>query len=359
MFHASFVSSLAPAPSDTPAEKLRKQQELAKHHSQCGWLGTAWFQRLNIHDRHFVSNECFLSAVALHLSLPIAAFEGCSCTCGLPGGLTPSSAPRHIVGCNAFAKLPRSETFQTAFDAIIWEMCPSAYIEGSQPAHGSTPRCVSYASVPVTRFGVPVIDAATGLQAVREVIPDRVVRNFSDHQMGTSGRYVIDTVIPSPEVAEFLDMQGGLSSSRTPGLAAQSGYAQKFATYNNLLKPGDRLLAVSVESWGAVHDSIRDLLTAWAKALRQAGEAVCGPPAAERDTIARDILQCWRMHLSVALMHGRVDYLHAARLKVSGQKGPARSASAANEIRVSNPLRRALMLGRPGGGRWGEDDDAP
>jgi hypothetical protein len=139
--------------------------------------------------------------------------------------------------------------------------------------------------------------------------------------------------------------------------AAQASYARKYATYSHLLKPGDRLLAVSAESWGAVHRAVLELLERWAKALRQEGADACGPPTAAQDTIARDNLQIWKMLLSVALMHGRVDYALAAGRKVQGIRGPARSAAEANELRVGNPIQRAHELGKlVGGGRWGEDD---
>jgi hypothetical protein len=50
------------------------------------------------------------------------------------------------------------------------------------------------ASVPVLKVdGTPELDTATGLPKWRDVIPDRVIRHFVDHQMGLSGRYVVDT----------------------------------------------------------------------------------------------------------------------------------------------------------------------
>ena len=151
---------------------------------------------------------------------------------------------------------------------------------------------------------------------------------------------------------------GGMGGCGVGDTAAQAGYAQKYATYVHLLKPGDRLLAVPAESWGALHGSALELLERWAKALRQEGADACGPPTTAQDTIARDILQIWKMRLSVALMHGRVDYVMSAARKVQGIRGPARTAAEANELRVGNPIRRAQLLGQlvgggaVGRGRW-------
>jgi len=162
-FHATFVSSRA-------ADSVL----MARHHSQTGYLGMVWFQRLNQPGAHHISSAAFCTAVALHLGLPIAAFEGLTCGCGTC--LTAASGPLHIVSCNQFAKLARSETFQHAFDSIIYDVCPDARIEGAKPARGQQRQCGTYASVPVVRGGAPVLDTATGLPALRAVIPDRVAR---------------------------------------------------------------------------------------------------------------------------------------------------------------------------------------
>jgi hypothetical protein len=142
-----------------------------------------------------------------------------------------------------------------------------------------------------------------------------------------------------------------MGSAVQAGVAAQAGYAEKFATYAHLLKPRDRLLAVSVESWGTVHGGLIELLEKWARALRQAGADAVGPPTAAQDTIVRNILQIWKMRLSVALMHGRVDYALRAGLKVQGIRGPPRPSTQANALRVGSPVQRALHLGKSRGGR--------
>jgi hypothetical protein len=146
----------------------------------------SWFQRLNQPGPHHISGADFACAVALHLSLPLAGFEGLSCTCGK--ALTAESGPLHIVSCNQFAKLPRSETFQHAFDSIIYDVCKDARIEeGVKRANGKQTQCASYATVPVLdRNGNPKLDA-DGVPKLKDIIPDRVVRNMLDHQIGPSG----------------------------------------------------------------------------------------------------------------------------------------------------------------------------
>ena len=55
-------------------------------------------------------------------------------------------------------------------------------------------------------------------------------------------------------------------------------------------------------------------------------------------------MMVWRMRLSVALLHGRVNLVHAAVAKLHG--APARTNTAAH--RISHPLGFVRALGRFG-----------
>jgi hypothetical protein len=282
---------------------------------------------------HHISNEAFTTAVALHLSLPIAAFEGLTCGCGCK--LTGASGPLHIVSCNQFAKLPRSETFQHAFDSITQEVCKEVRIEGAKRANGQQTQCAPYATVPVVdAAGNPVLDAA-GVQKLKDIIPDRVVRQMLDDQIGPSGRYIVDTAIPSPEAASHRDAAAARDLA-----AAGKTYARKYAIYTPVLKPHDVLLPVVCESWGGLHPGTEERLLKWAKYLDR--QAPSGDRDIPSDTLNPQIMGIWRMRLSCALLLGRVGLVFSALDKLAGV--PARSSTLAS--RITCPLFRVQEFGR-------------
>jgi hypothetical protein len=175
---------------------------------------------------------------------------------------------------------------------------------------------------------------SAGLPLLRSVIPDRVVRQMLDDQLGPSGRYVIDTAIPSPEASHH----AGAAASAALA-AAQRTYARKFAIYTPLLQPHDVLLAVVCESWGGLHPGVRERLSKWSRFLERdssVGDRIDG------DSLSPQILQIWRMRLSCALLLGRVNLVFSALDKLQGV--PARSSSHA--YRISHPFVRAQEFGR-------------
>jgi hypothetical protein len=335
-YRENFVSSLAPADIDSKKEARRKKQMLAKHRSQAGYLGMAWFQRLNHRQgAHHVSCEAFVMGVALHLSLPVAAFDGLTCGCGKK--LTAASGPLHIVSCNQFAKLPRSETFQHAFDSIIYDVCKDARIEGVKRANGKQTQCASYATVPVLdRNGNPKLDA-DGVPKLKDIIPDRVVRNMLDHQIGPSGAYIIDTAIASPEAAHHI--KGAKGSAATDLAAANTTWKRKEKIYTPVLKQNHILLPVVCESWGGLHTGVLKILRAWARYLDL--QAPATDREVESDCLSPQIIAIWRMRLSCALLLGRVGLVFSALDKLAGV--PARTSTLGHKI--SHPLYRIQELG--------------
>ena len=319
-FTADFVQSIA---ADRAAS--------AKHLSQTGFLGSLWFKRINRPGVHFIDNSQFLLGVALHLSLPVAAFEGCTCGCNLR--LSAATGPLHVQSCSQFGKLERSETFQHAFDSIIYDLPGNVWIEGAKRTDGKATRCAAYATVPVTdRQGEPVLDAHTGLPKLKDIIPDRVAGGVIDGMLGPSGRYVIDTCIVAPECPSY-----STSAATTALHAAGTAHATKLRTYTPHLRTGDHLLPVVCETWGGLHASVEDKIRQWAR--------LGSPEDEDPDTFATDTLGLWRMRLSVALFHSRVGYISSVLRKLRGV--PARSLTVAHNI--ANPFRRALELGRLGG----------
>jgi hypothetical protein len=316
---------------------LAARRPLAKLRSLWGGLGTCWFQRLNYRNEQFIPNERFVLAVALHLGLPVASFEGCTCACG--AALTALSGPVHVQACGQFGKLKRSETFQDAFDSIIQEVCPDARIEGVRPKHGRQKQCRPYATVPdgsVDENGQP---------RMRDIVPDRVVRGMTDDQVGPSGRYIIDTCIVAPESASYAE-----GAAATDLSAASKAYATKYATYAPHKRDGDIILPVVCETWGGVHPGVLKRLRAWAKLVRQVQR---GQEIAARDTLTSDLVAIWRMRLAVGLLHARVGYIEETLDKIGGV--PARSATLANSLGAANLISRIQELGRPGGGeQWSE-----
>jgi hypothetical protein len=308
----------------------------AKVRSQAGFLGTAWFRRLNqSHYSDCITDEDFKTATAIHLSLPLRAFDSSTCLC--MGTIDASNAVKHINSCTKYAKLDRSETFQTAFDSIIQEVCPSATIEGARPLRGVQRQCAAYATIPVTnRAGAAVMDATTGLQKMKNIIPDRVVRRFTDDQVKNGGRYIVDTVIVAPDLNTY-----AAAAAQAPLTAAAAAFADKYRTYNEHLKPGDKLLAVVCETYGGLDKSVKERLIKWADIISKDARA-----SGTKAPITTQLVSKWQQRLSTALLHGRVDLVNSAINKIAGI--PTRTSTAA--YRISHPLLIARELGRPGVG---------
>ncbi len=181
------------------------------------------------------------------------------------------------------------------------------------------------------------MDPVTGAPVTKAVIPDRVVRHFSDGIIGRSGRYIIDTCVPAPEVKGHRRR-----AAKTPLAAANKAYAGKYATYAPHLQQHDALLAVVAETWGGLHTSVLTRLRRWAVHLKeQTRSAVL---ADRGDSLSAAYMAAWRMRLSVALLHGRVNLVHAAIDKLHG--APARSSTAA--YRISHPWGFVQEMGRLG-----------
>lgn len=319
----TLVNSLASTDASTAA-KLR---------SQAGFLGTAWFRRLNYTDNNQITGTDFTTAIAIHLSLPLRSLDGTTCGCSYI--LNADNAVKHINACNKYAKLDRSETFQTAFDSIMQEVYPSASIEGTKPLHGGQKRCAAYASIPVTNStGATVMDPTTGLPKMKTIIPDRVVRGFCDDLVKNGGRYIVDTVIVTPDLSSY-----AADAAKTPLSAAANAFALKYRTYNEHLKQGDKLLAVVCETYGGLHDSIKTRLIKWADLIKKAGTS-------GTTEFGNSLISMWQRRLSTALLRGRVQLVYNAIDKIAGV--PARTNTAA--FRITHPVQIARELGRPWAG---------
>ena len=312
----------------------------ARLHSQAGFLGTAWFRRNNHSDNSYhISSQAFTTAIAIHLGLPLRTFDGINCTC--TKSMNGTNAVQHINSCNQYNKLERSETFQTAFDSILQEVCPSASIEGAKPLHGVQRQCAAYATIPVcSNSGIPVVDPATGLQKMKDVIPDRVVRRFTDDLVKDNGRYIVDTIIVAPDLSSYIR-----TAARTPLSAAASAFKKKNDIYNPHLRQGDKLLAVVCETHGGLHDSVKQRLVKWAELIDKANTNNNSNIGTGR--LAASLVSTWQRRLSTALLIARVRLLSTALDKIIGI--PARSSTAA--YRISHPLTIARELGRPWAGQ--------
>ena len=326
-FYTTLVNNLASNGVVKTAAKLR---------SQAGFLGTAWFRRLNDYDVYHISNKDFITATAIHLFLPLRSFDGVTCGCG--HAMSGCEAMRHINSCSKYDKLERSETFQHAVDSIMFEVQPSASIEGAKPLHGEQKRCAAYATFPVvTTAGQPVLDPITGTQRMKNIYPDRVVRNFSDDLVNAGGRYVVDTIVIAPDSDTH-----AAAAALKPLAAAEHAYATKFRTYNEHLKDGDKLLAVVCETNGGLHDSVKQRLVKWAKLLED--ENIGAHPGSIRFTTSK--ISVWQRRLSAALLHGRLHLVQKALNKLAGI--PSRSRTFA--YRLSHSVQFARELGCPRAG---------
>lgn len=326
-FYTTLVSNVASHGVKTAAQ-LR---------SQAGFLGTAWFRRRNDQDAYYISNQDFITATAIQLLLPLRSFDGVTCECGCI--MSGDGAMRHINSCRKYGKLERSETFQHAVDSIMFEVQPSASIEGAKPTHGEQKRCAAYATVPVvTTAGQPVVDPVTGTPRMKNIYPDRVVRNFSDDLVTAGGRYIVDTIVIAPD-----NDTHEAAAALKPLAAAEHAYATKFRTYNVHLKDGDKLLAVVCETYGGLHDSVKQRLVKWAKLLED--ENLGAHPGSIRFTTSK--ISVWQRRLSTALLHGRLQLVQRALNKLAGI--PCRSRTLA--YRISHSVQFARELGCPRAGQ--------
>ena len=327
-FYTTLVNNLASNGGVRTAAKLR---------SQAGFLGTAWFRRRNDNDNYYISNQDLITATAIQLFLPLRDFDGVTCECGHV--MSGEGAMRHINSCTKYNKLDRSETFQHAVDSIMFEVQPSTSIEGAKPLHGEQKRCAAYATVPiVTTAGQPVLDPVTGTQRMKNIYPDRVVRNFNDDLVSAGGRYIVDTIVIAPDSDTH-----AAAAALKPLAAAEHAYASKFRTYNEHLKDGDKMLAVVCETNGGLHDSVKQRLVKWAKLLED--ENVGAHTGSARFTSSK--ISVWQRRLSTALLHGRLQLVQKALNKLAGI--PARSRTIA--YRLSHPVQFARELGCPRAGQ--------
>ena len=88
------------------------------------------------------------------------------------------------------------------------------------------------------------------------------MRGFSDDLVKGNGRYIVDTIIVSPDLDSY-----AAAAAQTPQSSAACAFAEKYNTYNQHLREGDRLLAVVCETYGGLHESVKQRLLAWANLI--------------------------------------------------------------------------------------------
>jgi hypothetical protein len=98
---------------------------------------------------------------------------------------------------------------------------------------------------------------------MKNIFPDRVVRNFNDDLVTAGGRYIVDTIVIAPDS----DTHAAAAALKSLAAAEHAYAREKFRTYNAHLKDGDKLLAVVCETNGDLHDSVKQRLVRWAKLL--------------------------------------------------------------------------------------------
>ena len=144
------------------------------------------------------------------------------------------------------------------------------------------------------------MDPTTGLPKMKTIIPDRVVRGFCDDLVKNGGRYIVDTVIVTPDLSSY-----AADAAKTPLSAAANAFALKYRTYNEHLKQGDKLLAVVCETYGGLHDSIKTRLIKWADLIKKAGTS-------GTTEFGNSLISMWQRRLSTALLRGRVQLVYNA-----------------------------------------------
>ena len=252
----------------------------AQHLSQCpngprdsgvGFLATQW---LLIHPaRQLIPTNTMRSALLLYLGLPDldAAPPSAACPCG--AALSADTAFTHFWSCtqHSTTAVPHNH-FGNAFDCI-------------------------YRQLP-------------GRVAISNLKKDCAVRNnkYADKRVTgiitTVGRRLLqDQTVAHPGVQAHLHV----GSSITANVAADAAHQKKLSHYaNSLNDQTDILFPVAVEVFGGVHKSVIKQFRHWAADVASAK----GVPR-----MAGIIFHGWRIHLSCALMEGRVAFYQASITK--------------------------------------------
>ena len=96
------------------------------------------------------------------------------------------------------------------------------------------------------------------------------------------------------------------------------------------------------ESYGGLHDSVKERLLSWAKLVRKADLGADSNGIIDASNLTSTLMTIWQRRLSVALLHSRLNSVNTAMNKLRGV--PSRSNTYA--YRISHPFRFVQELGR-------------
>ena len=212
-------------------------------------------------------------------------------------------------------------------------------IRAEGPAGGAALQ--PYATIPP-----PPPTAANPHPQPKHVYPDRYISGVP----GKSSRLVVDHTVVTPQASRYLP-----AAATTAGHAAAAAHAAKIKHYtqpNNLLHQGDELCIPAFETFGAVAKPFHDLLRHVAVAhvtdelqIEHPGRSLKSlEKLIERRTA--ELMRCWQVSLSSALLHGRLDMLARARGKVF--KTMVKQRSLPQHAWASSSHSRAVFLGHQG-----------
>lgn len=284
--------------------------ESAKFLSQRGWAGTAWLHAPNT-GAYKLSNDATSYAVALHLGLPIRAFNGAVCPCGHI--FEAHLIDRHAASCNRFPKSRRHEFLGEAIDDIYTSVKATVErAEGAVGGIGPAPYGTTYSAA-----GEP-----------QHVFADRYITNIPG--MPTV-RLVTDHTVVDPQTATYA---GRAATEKV--YAARVAAEVKERLYTPLLQVGDQLLVPAAETHGGIHPAFRSALGKLAGATLEDAQ---GGESANRGRRTQ-LLRAWQILLAMQLLRGRLDLLQRVRMKVYGTQVSRR----VQRSWATNPAARARFL---------------
>ena len=270
---------------------------MAKHLSQCGWLGTAWLEA-PARKTTAIDAGTFRTALAVFLDLPIAGFAGVRCPCGEM--LTPETGAAHVSRCKHHGSTGRHNTFGLSWDDVLQSVpgAPKVWVRGL--GKGSAP-CIGVRWVRERgRDGEMVL-------VEQAVYPDRTYGGMWGD--APAKKTHADFVVPDPCAPTYCERG---AAATVPLYAAGEAHRQKERGYSEpgLISSTDAFMPVAVELHGGLHESVIEELGRWSR---------LGPDGASPFRAAL-LLRTWRFGLAVGLMHGRVGQIEAALRKLDEQE---------------------------------------
>ena len=310
---AAYTEALAALPHGRHAALAQHLSESATNS-----LSTAWLDALGDRGATSVATSLLRTHLLKTLHLPDPVLTGghathAVCRCPQAVKLEPGNAYHHLSSCANHNKTPRSNTFLAGLDNVVaaWPGHKS-YRKETRPFVGSQDR------------------------------PDRELSGVAGMDPGLA--YLLDATVVEPCAPRYV-----AAASKTAGVTARWAHQRKVLAYGAKLGDTQRLVPIAVETHGAVHPSVAELLKEQAKncAEHAPHSAPSGGEEGERlRRLTSHHVRCFRLLLSVALVKGTAKHVHVAASNSYDAAAPADAVAALGRRLTRSEHERSSMLGR-------------